>query len=141
MRPPADAPVLSRHRLPAPFRHLLTCLWLAPLCLFTLALLLAHGVTPALLDPRYLLLLAIMSIPAWVVWREGVDVLSGGIVHRAHLPRFYAYHELETWRLDRSAEGQILLIRSFAGDIVLATHARHLTDLPVLLDALRLYIG
>lgn len=137
----ADESVISRHRLPTPFRQLLTALWLAPLLLFTLALLLTRGLSPALLDPRYLLVLAVMGLPALYVWREGVDVLVGGIKRRVYLPRYYAYGELHTWHLQTRAEGKILTIWHVEGEKILSTHARHLTDFPLLLDALREHVG
>ena len=47
--------VISRHRLPRPYRISLTVLWLTPIVLFLLTLVFSHGLTPALFDPRLLI--------------------------------------------------------------------------------------
>jgi hypothetical protein len=127
--------VLSRHRLPRFYRLALTTLWLLPMGVVGGALLLAHGVTPALFDPRFLLPLGFMALPAWYVWHEGIDVLENGIVARVHLPRFYPYARLDHWYFDGRPQRRVLTIWSEHGK-VLECRAGHLTEFSTLLHQL-----
>ncbi len=139
--PPADRRVLSRHRLPAPYRLLLALLWGAPAGIVLGALLLARGWSPALLDLRLLLPLALLVIPVRYVWREGIDVLPAGIFARVHLPRYYPYAVLRSWALRHHPEGAVLTVWDTESSLVLAVHAAHLSDLPGLLRALRAHVN
>lgn len=129
--------VISRHRLPRSYRLGLTGLWLAPILLLFLALLLGCGVSPALVDPRLLLLLGVMAVPALYVWREGVDVLSGGLITRVHWPRYHAYETLDNWYYDGRPERRVLTVWAQGGQKVLECRAGQLTDWPALLAALK----
>jgi hypothetical protein len=131
-----NQPVLSRHRLPAVYRISLTGLWLAPGLLLLIVLTLRHGGL-ALLDMRLLLPLALMTLPALYVWHEGVDVLPGGIVRRVHVPRYYTYQRLETWHFDDRSNRRTLTIWDAHSRKVIEVRASHLTDLPLLLHALK----
>lgn len=128
--------VLSRHRLPQPYRAALIICWLLPAPLLLLAIVAGRGMTPALFDPRFLILVGLMSLPACYVWQEGVDVLPSGIIARLHWPRYHAYQTLAGWdeRHDRAC--RILIIWGKAGERVLEIHAAHLTDFSVLFNAL-----
>lgn len=139
----AHVEVLSRHRLPQPYRGLLIVLWLLPLFLLVLALIYGHGMTLAVFDPRLLLIMGLMALPALYVWQEGVDVLSTGIVRRVYVPRYYAYADLHTWELAerRPIAACILTIWDSERQIVLAYHAAHLTGLPELVNALQTHLG
>lgn len=130
-------PVLSRHRLPEPLRSLLTLLWLLPLGLLVMTIVLRQGVTLALLDPRFLLLVGLMLLPAWYVWQEGVDVLPRGIRRRVHVPRYLPYKTLSRWRCDRDKALQVWDVRRVK---VLECRPGHLSDLPLLVAALRQYV-
>ncbi|NWF71149.1 MAG: hypothetical protein HXY40_18865 [Chloroflexi bacterium] len=127
--------VLSRHRLPRPYRAALALLWFAPVALLLAALLLAHGMTLALFDPRLLLPLLLLSLPALYVWQEGVDVLEDGLVARIHLPRYYPYQQLSYWRYDAHPARRVLTIWR-AQYKALECRAGHLSDFPLLLRAL-----
>lgn len=126
-------PILSRHRLPQPYRASLAALWLTPLALLTLTLVVSRGITLALFDPRLLLPLLAMALPALYVWREGVDVLPSGIIARVFVPRYYAYACLESWRCEPESA---LRVWDRQHQVVLECRPAHLTDLPVLLAAL-----
>lgn len=130
------AAVLSRHRLPSGYRISLTLLWLLPIALLLLALLRAHGPSPALLDLRLLLPLLLMALPALYVWREGVDLLTDGLIVRAHWPRRYSYAELDAWRYDARAGRRVLTVWDCGGRKALECRAV-LTGWSLLLRALR----
>jgi hypothetical protein len=130
-------PILSRHRLPHPYRVLLAALWCAPMFLLLLAVLIGRGLSPSLLDPRFWLPLCVPLLPALYVWREGVDVLPGGIRSNLHGSRYYPYETLDNWYLDNRPERRILTVWACDGRKVLQVHAAHLTDLPRLLAALK----
>ncbi len=130
-------PILSRHRLPHPYRILLAALWVTPPSIFLVTLLLQHGLTAALLDPRFWLPALVMSLPALYVWREGVDVLPGGIIARVHVPRYYPYASLGTWYLDSRPDRRVLTVWDTHSRKVLECRPGHLTDLPTLLAALK----
>lgn len=134
---PTHEPVLSRHRLPHPYRIGLTVLWVTPASLFFLTLLAHQGFTASLLDPRFWLPALAMCLPALYVWREGVDVLPSGIVARVHMPRYYPYADLGTWYLDRHPDRRVLTVWDTCSRKVLECRSGHLTDLPTLLAALK----
>ena len=67
-------PVLSRHRLPKTYRYLLAALWVTPALILLGSLMIARGISLHLVDPRLLLPLVVMALPALYIWREGVDV-------------------------------------------------------------------
>ena len=129
--------VISRHRLPRLYRLSLTGLWLAPIGLLVLALLLGGGVSMALLDPRLLLPLGLMALPALYIWHEGVDVLPDGIITRVHWPRYHAYPTLDNWYYDGRPERRVLTIWTQGGCKALDCRAGHLTDWPTLVAALK----
>jgi hypothetical protein len=128
--------VISRHRLPRFYRLALTVLWLTPIFIFSIALVLVHGLTPALIDPRFLLPLLLMTIPALYIWHEGIDILEDGIVSRVHLPRFYPYEHLNNWYFDSRPQRRVLTIWGERGK-VLECRAGHLTELNTLLKELK----
>jgi hypothetical protein len=130
-------PILSRHRLPWNYRIALVGLWITPVILFTLAVLLSRGLTPAILDPRFLFPLGLMLIPALYVWREGVDVLPSGIIAHMHWPRYYPYADLDNWHFDSRADRRTLTVWDTSNRKVLECRAGHLTQLPMLLSALK----
>jgi hypothetical protein len=130
-------PVISRHRLPRFYRVGLAALWLTPIAIFVLISILQWGFTPTLLDPRFVLPLILMAVPALYVWHEGVDVLPSGIIRRIHVPHYYAYDSLETWYFDRRADRHVLTIWDTQNRKIVECRAGHLTDLPDLLDALK----
>ncbi|MBI5669622.1 MAG: hypothetical protein HZC41_16590 [Chloroflexi bacterium] len=129
--------VISRHRLPHPYRLGLTGLWLLPIGVLLLALLLGNGLSPALLDPRLLLAFGLMAIPALYIWHEGIDILPHGLVTRIHWPRYHAYDTLDNWYYDGRAGRRVLTIWGQGGRKVLECRAGHLTDFPSLLAALK----
>ncbi len=130
-------PVLSRHRLPQNYRISLAVLWITPIGLLFATILLSRGFTLALFDPRLLIPLALMSIPALYVWREGIDVLPSGIIARVFWPRYYPYQSLDNWYFDQRADRRTLTVWDFTNRKVLECRAGHLTDLPALLTALK----
>ncbi len=132
------AVVVSRHRLPRAYRVSMAALWTAPILMFVGAILVSQGVSMALLDPRFWLPLAVMVIPAWYIWHEGVDVLSNGIIRRVHWPRYYPYQQLDNWYYDSRPDRRVLSVWDHDNRKVLECRAGHLTDLPRLLAALKL---
>jgi hypothetical protein len=128
--------VISRHRLPGPYRHLLTGLWAAPGGLLLLAVVVGAGQPAALLDLRLLIPLLISLLPAIYIWQEGVDVLPGGIRRRVHLPRYYSYESLEMYDYDQRPGRRLLTLWDAHGQRALECHAAHLTAFPLLLCAL-----
>ncbi len=137
-RPLARPPVLSRHRLPRPYRVLLPALALAPLPLFAVAVLLGAGFSAAVLDPRFWGPLLIGLLPAGYWWNEGVDVLPDGFIRRMHIPRRYRYVELTDWHF-RSASG-VLTVLDVHGETALECRAV-LTGFPRLLQRIREHVG
>lgn len=124
--------VVSRHRLPPPYRGALAALWLLPplLLLFTLALVYGERAFVALLP------LALMALPALYIWREGVDVLPTGIIRRIHLPtRRYSYAALARFWYDE-ANG-VLRVWDNDGEVALECRDGHLTQFELLRAALR----
>jgi len=130
-------PILSRHRLPHPYRVLLIVFWMLPIGLLVITSFVGSGAVLALFDPRFWGILVLMGLPAWYIWQEGVDVLPEGLRIRVYVPRYHAYDELKEWRLVRSKQKAILTIWDESRGKVLECHAAHLSDLPRLLGALR----
>lgn len=126
-------PILSRHRLPSSYRYLLAALWAAPAVVLFFGLILGHGFSPYLIDPRLLLPLVVMGLPALYVWREGVDVLPDGIHIRLNGWRYRRFDELDNWYLDSRPQRHLLAVWDLEGHKVLEIHAAHLTNLPTLL--------
>lgn len=133
--------VLSRHRLPAPYRGALTLLWLLPGLLLAGALLVSRGPQVALLDPRLLLPLCLMLLPALFVWRQGIDLGQRGLWLRLSLPSYHAYDALSEWRLLHTPQGRILGIYARDESILCHWHALHLSDCDALLEILRQKLG
>ncbi|NWG18537.1 MAG: hypothetical protein HXY41_18095 [Chloroflexi bacterium] len=133
----ANQTVLSRHRLPLPYRVGLAVLWLLPPALLLLALAGAGGFPPSRFDLRLALLFGLMTVPALYIWREGVDVLPGGIIARVFWPRYLPYDLLDTWYFDGRADRRVLTIWSQSGAKTLECRAGHLTNLSMLLAALK----
>ena len=132
---PSATQILSRHRLPRPYRVGLTVMWLTPIGIFTLSLLLRHGV--ALVDVRLFALFALMALPAVYVWREGIDVLSHGIIRRVHIPQYFPYQTLDNWYFDPRTTHRTLTVWDARNRKVVEIRAGHLTGMPVLLRALK----
>jgi hypothetical protein len=132
-------PVISRHRLRQPYRTLLTVGFLMPGPLLLLTILLGKGLTLALLDPRLLLPLLVMSFPALLVWHQGVDLHPKGLTARIHVPHYHAFADLRGWRLEDHPEGIVLTVWD-QHEHTLAVHAAHLTQLPALLIALERHL-
>lgn len=126
--------VLSRHRLPPPYRYLLAGLWLALPVLLLVALLIGQGMSPALFDPRLLIPLLVMALPALHTWQQGIDVHQDGLTLRLYLPSYHAYTTLADWHVKPTAQGRILWIEGEQTRV--SYHAAHLTDLANLLAAL-----
>ena len=133
----AGEPVLSRHRLPRGYRWSLATLWFAPVVLIFLSALAGRGISLSLIDPRFLLPLALMAVPALYVWREGIDVLPDGLMTRIYWPRYYPYTHLETWYMDDRPLRRVLTIWDSDNRKVFEHRIGHLTDLPLLVCALK----
>lgn len=127
---------ISRHRLPSPYRALMTILWAMPVFLFVIAIIAGHGVTPFLFDVRLLLLVSLMLAPSWYVWRQGVDVVEDGLIIHGIWPKHYLYRHLGGWSVKTTPQGRILTIWRDNQSIILQTHAKHLSALSSLLEAL-----
>jgi hypothetical protein len=132
----ANPPVLSRHRLPRFYRLSLTSLWLMPTCLLALSVIIGHGLSPALADPRLWLPLLLMALPAVYVWREGIDVLPYGIMRRVHWPHYFPYRHLNRWHLDHRGDSRLLTVWDQNQRKVIECYADHLSDLPLLVQSL-----
>lgn len=129
--------ILSRHRLPQPYRGALVALWVLPAGLLYLALIAAHGLTPALINPVLLLALAGMGLPALYVWQEGVDVTQRGLVIRSGGWRRRGYHELDSWYVDTRPPHRIFMVWDANQQRVISCHTAHLTDFATLTRALK----
>jgi len=127
---------LSTHRLPVFYRYSLTLLWVAIPALLVVAMLFSGGMRLAMFDPRLLLPLLLMLIPAMHIWQQGVDVYREGLRVRVYLPCYHPYETLAEWQLYPSPQGRILTIVNQERAAVLRYHAAHLTDLPLLVQAL-----
>lgn len=132
--------VVSRHRLPRFYRVSLAALWLTPIGLFIAAILLSRGFTLALFDPRFVLPCLLLTIPARYVWQEGIDVLHDGIIARTYWPRYYAFDCLDEWYLDVRPNRRVLTIWNQRRAKVFESRMGHLTDLPLLLKALKEHV-
>lgn len=128
--------VLTRHRLPPPYRLGLTILWAVPLLLFVAVIALKRGIDPALLDPRFLVPALLMIAPALYFWREGIDVLPEGIYRRIHLPQYYPFAAMTRWHYDRRPDRRVLTIWDGQDQKIVECRAGHLTDFPMLLETL-----
>ena len=133
-------PILSRHRLRQPYRAVIVGLWILPVPLLLLAILIGNGVSLVLLDPRLWLPLAVMLLPAFYVWQEGVDAHPEGITARVFVPSYHAYDDLTHWHMDDRPEGHILTVWDRDRRKVISLHAAHLTDLPLLLNWLEAHV-
>jgi len=102
--------------------------------------LIGNGVSLALLDPRLIVPLLLMLLPACYVWQEGIDAHPNGITARMHVPRYHAYADLAAWHIDDRPEGHILTVWDTQQRKVIALHAAHLTDLPLLLNWLEAHV-
>lgn len=116
-----------------PYRAALTGLWLAGPLLFT-ALALSRGVEIA--EVRVWLLLGGMALPAWLIWREGVDVCRDSLIVRQLVQREYTFVRLGAYAYDPAPERRLLRVWDRAGGVVLECRAGHLTRFPELLSAL-----
>ncbi|MBN8619744.1 MAG: hypothetical protein J0L63_12610 [Anaerolineae bacterium] len=132
-----SAPVISRHRLPRPYRCGLVVLWLLPILLLLAAFWIGRGPGLHLFDPRLWLPLLLMGLPALYIWHEGVDVLPDGLRIRVHWPRYRSYAELDNWHLDTRQGRRLLTVWDRDNHKVLEVHSAHLTDLPRLLQSLK----
>jgi hypothetical protein len=130
-------PVLSRHRLPGVYRYSILVLWLTPIFLLIFTVILGKGVTPAVLDVRLIIPLAVLALPALYIWQEGVDVLPNGIRARVQVPRYYTYTALGTYYYDARTDRHVLTIWDAESRKVLECRARHLTHFPTLLASLK----
>ena len=129
--------VLSTHRLPQPYRVLLIVFWLLPVVLIIGAILIAKGMSAAFFDPRFILMLVLLALPALYIWQEGVDVLEEGILTRIYVPRYYSFTALKAWHLGEEAQRCVLTIWDDAEQTVFQCHAAHLTEFNRLKEALQ----
>lgn len=129
--------VLSRHRLPQPYRTVVVVLWVLPSVLLFTALLVGNGFRLSLLHPLLLLSLVTMSAPALYIWQEGIDVTESGLFIRVRGWRYRRFDVLDTWYLHEYRGGRVLKIWDVHNRRVLSCYAAHLTDLPVLLRTLK----
>lgn len=130
--------ITSRHRLPDPYRTVLCALWLTPVTLLMLTIIRFNGFSWGLLHPITIGAVGLMCLPAWLVWREGVDVTEKALYIRISGWRQRSFDELDTWTLDnRNPNDPILTVWDNTQHKVIHTHAAHLTDLPLLLRALK----
>lgn len=130
--------VLSRHRLPHPYRVALSILAITPAVLLASALVISRGA--ALLDIRIVIPLMVMSAPALYYWHEGIDVLQQGLVTRQFLTRFCAYDEIAAWDYDTFSNPRVLTLWQTRQHKLAEFQASHLTNLTALLDALQDHI-
>ncbi len=134
--------ILSRHRLPQPYRTLLVGGWLALPLILVVGIILGAGPSLSVFDPRFLILLALMFLPAYYVWQEGVDVYENGLSARVYVPKHYHYTSLSHWQIKMAhhVNARILTIWNDEGHIVLSRHMAHLSDVTRLVDSLRLNV-
>lgn len=136
MRWGGSEPVLSRHRLPPAYRWGLMLGWLGTPGLMLVTLLARHGL-PNGLEPRALIPLLLMTIPAFYIWREGIDVLPGGLRVWQFWPRHLPDTQLESWTFDDRPNRRVLTVWDSSDRKLLEFRAGHLTNLPALLAALK----
>ncbi len=128
--------MVTRHRLPRFYRIGLTVLWVAPLAVFVAAIIAEKGLSPALLDPRFLLPALLMTAPALYFWQEGIDVLPDGIYRRIHFPRYYPYTAIARLNYDARDDRRVLTLWDSDEQKIVECRAGHLTDFAALLAAL-----
>ncbi|MCL4248578.1 MAG: hypothetical protein KJ065_10575 [Anaerolineae bacterium] len=129
----ADEIVLSRHRLPQPYRSLLALLWMSPTILLGVTLALTHGLRA--IDARLLTLMVVMLVPGLYVWREGIDTTPNGIICRIHRTRRYRYGMLTDW--DYRENAGVLRVWDETGNLALECYAAHLTAFEALIVILQ----
>ncbi len=132
--------VLSRHRLPQPYRTAIVVLWLVPIAILFTALAVGNGFKLALLHPVLLVALIGMGMPALYIWREGIDVTEHGLVVRIRGWRYLPYERLGAYYLHDYKGGRVLKLWDAHNRRVLSLYAAHLTALPVLLTALKCHL-
>ncbi len=132
--------ILSRHRLPQPYRTLIVVLWVLPGLLLFGALLVGNGFTPRLLHPVLIVPLLAMKLPALYIWHEGIDVTERGLVVRIRGWRRLPYTQLDTYYLHDYRGGRVLKVWDVHNRRVLSVYAAHLTNLPVLLRTLKTHL-
>mgnify|MGYP006201630265 CR=1 FL=1 len=73
----------------------------------------------------------------------GLDVLGDGIVAREFVPRRYPYHDLGCWQLRKHppAHERIICIYDRQQSTIFSHHAAHITDLPMLVNALQMNVS
>ena len=103
-------PVISRHRLPEPYRSLLCGLWLTPPALMFLTLIKLNGLTWAVFHPLTLLAGVLMALPAWYVWQQGVDVMPDALHIRITGWRRRTFDQLDTWTLAPNPPDEPILL-------------------------------
>lgn len=133
-------PILSRHRLPTPYRQALAGLWAAPVGILLTVMLARGGLEAVMADLRPALLLAVMLLPTFYIWNEGVDVRRRGMQVRIHVPRYYAFTALAAWSYDTRPGRRVLTVWDKRGAKALECRASQLTALPDLLETLRLHL-
>ena len=126
---------ITRHRLIPPYRAALALMWCIPPVLLTGVLIVRANTVSSLIDPRYWLMLALMLLPALYIWREGIDVLRGGLRVNQHIPHTAPYSTLSGWRCDSTH--RILTIWDDRGRIVFEMPAAHLSDVERVEQVLR----
>ena len=129
--------VITRHRLPHPYRIGLTVMWNVPLLIFITAIVAERGFDPSLFDPRFLIPALLMILPSVYFWREGIDVLSNGIYRRTHVPQYYAFSQMARWQYDARADRDVLTIWDGTDQKIVECRAGHLTDFPTLLETIQ----
>ncbi|MEL6271312.1 MAG: hypothetical protein AAFR22_16000 [Chloroflexota bacterium] len=129
--------ILSRHRLPQPYRTAIVVLWVLPSVILFGALLVGNGFTLAVLHPMVLLALVAMAAPALDIWHEGIDVTETGLRIRIGGWRTVPFEHLDTYYLHDYRGGRLLKLWDRHNRRVLTVYAAHLTDLPVLLRTLK----
>jgi len=125
--------IVSHHRLIQPYRALLVGLWLLPPGL--LLVLAVVRITP-LLNPRLWLMLAAMGLPTLHIWQQGIDVCEKGLTLRIYLPTTIPFHDLQSWQVQHTPAGRVLIMIDTDGHTVLSFFIAHLTHEPQLLQAL-----
>lgn len=129
--------VLSRHRLPQPYRATIVVLWLLPALFLFIAVAVGNGLQWGLLHPVLWLALVAMASPALYMWREGIDVTEAGLVVCIRGYRKLPYAMLDTYYLHNYRGGRVLKLWDVNNQRVLSVYAAHLTGLPLLLRALK----
>jgi hypothetical protein len=129
--------ILSRHRLPQPYRTTIVVLWMLPSFILFGALLVGNGFTLALLHPVLLLPLVAMGAPALYVWHEGIDVMENGLQIRIRGWRRLPYDQLDTYYVHDYHGVRLLKLWDVKNQRVLTVYTAHLTEVPTLLNTLK----